>query len=86
MVDFGSCLQQSLDGLGVSIPSSYPQRNTAILYVSMRDKRTVIASEDHCYRIDRERERERETERERERVGVVREKGREKGSGCGQLK
>ena len=47
MVDIGSCLQQSLDCLGVSHPSSYPQRKSAILYESMRDKRTVIASEDH---------------------------------------
>ena len=54
MVDIGSCLQQSLDYLGVSLLSSYPQRNTAILYESMRDKRTVIASGDHCYRTERE--------------------------------
>ena len=54
MVDIGSCLQQSLDCLGVSFRSSYPQRNTAILYESMRDKRTVIASGDHCCRTERE--------------------------------
>ena len=48
MVDIGSCLQQSLDYLSVSILSSYPQRNIAILYESMRDKRTVIAREDDC--------------------------------------
>ena len=34
IVDIGSCLQQSLDYLGVSLPSSYPQRITAMLYMS----------------------------------------------------
>ena len=64
MVDIGFCLQQSLDCLGVSLPSSCLQRNITILCESMRNKRTVIASGDHCCK--RERERERESERERE--------------------
>ena len=34
MVDIDSCLQQSLDCLGVSLPSSNLQRNTAILFES----------------------------------------------------
>ena len=53
MVDIGSCLQQSLDCLGVSLSSSYLQRNTAILYERMRDKKTVIAGGHHCYRTER---------------------------------
>ena len=43
----------------MSLPSSYTQRKTAILYESMRDKRTVIVSGDHSCRRERERERER---------------------------
>ena len=67
MVDIGSCLQKSLDCLGMSLPSSYLQRNTAMLYESMRDKRTAIASGYHCCsRKRRETEREREKERERD--------------------
>ena len=58
IVDIGSCLQQSLDCLGVSLISSCLQRNIAILYESMRDKRTVIASGDYCCRTER-REREK---------------------------
>ena len=58
MVDIGSYLQQSLDYLGVSIVSSFLQRNTAILYENMRDKRTVIAGGDHHCRTEKERERE----------------------------
>ena len=43
-VDIDSCLQQSLDRLSVSLHNSYRQRKIAILYESMRDKRTVVAS------------------------------------------
>ena len=50
MVDIGSCLQQSLDCLGVSICSSYPQRNNAKL-----NEKIVVEQ--------RERERERESEK-----------------------
>ena len=61
IVDIGSCLQQYLDYLGVSIVSSYLQRNIAPLYENIRDKRTVITSGDHCCRTEREREtRERD--------------------------
>ena len=67
MLDIGSCLQQLLDYVGVSMISSYLQRSTAILYESMRDKTTVTASGDREQRIERERERERERESERER-------------------
>ena len=38
VVDVGSCLQQSLNCLSVSIPGSYPQRNITIL---MRERETV---------------------------------------------
>ena len=64
IIDIGSCLQQSLDYLGVSLMSSYHQRNTAMLYESMRDKRTVIASEDHCCRTEQRESRTEERERE----------------------
>ena len=58
MFDIGSCFQQSLDCLGVSFRSSYLQRNIAILYESIRDKKTVITSGNYCVE-QRERERER---------------------------
>ena len=53
MVDIGSFVQQSLDCLGVSILSSYLQRNSAILYESMREAREhVIVGGDHCCRTE----------------------------------
>ena len=45
MVNIGSCLQQSLDCCGVSLPSSYLQRNTKILY-----ERQKMISMPFCYR------------------------------------
>ena len=53
MVNIGSCLQQSLDCLGVSLQSGCLQWNISLLYESMGDKRTVIASGDHCCRTYR---------------------------------
>ena len=38
MVNSGSCIQQSLNCLHMSLMSSYLQRNTAILYESMSKK------------------------------------------------
>ena len=70
MVDICSCLQQSLDYFGVSILSSCQQRNTAILYDSMREEKKQSLLVDIIVVEQRERkrrERERGRERERER-------------------
>ena len=42
IVDSGSCLQQSLDYLDVSILSSYHQRNIALLCESKRQKQSLL--------------------------------------------
>ena len=43
IVDIGSCLQQCLNCFGVSLPSSYHQRNSTSLYERMRDKNDLYA-------------------------------------------
>ena len=59
MVDIGSYLQQSLDCLGVSLLSSYPQRNSASLYETREQSLLVeIIAVEHT-----QRERERQTQR-----------------------
>ena len=45
VVDVGSCLQQSLNCLSVSLLGSYPQRNSTIL---MRERETVNCRVQHC--------------------------------------